>query len=96
MVDAVVAQGGTQRVGHLRLPDEFLEGFGSVTTIQSDCHPLRLPVTTPIRERREESEGGDSLMSDLELLVRRDDEDANRRRVRRNVPLGLCPNIVAR
>jgi hypothetical protein len=26
------------------LPDEFIERFGSVPTIESDCHPLRLPA----------------------------------------------------
>jgi hypothetical protein len=28
------------------LPDEFIERFGSIPTIESDCHPSRLPAPT--------------------------------------------------
>jgi hypothetical protein len=44
VIDAILSKCGTQRISHLRLPDEFIERFGSVPTIESDCHPLRLPA----------------------------------------------------
>ena len=37
-VGAVIAQGRAQRIGHLRLTNEFVKVLGSVTTIKCNSH----------------------------------------------------------
>jgi hypothetical protein len=46
VISAVLAEGGAQRIRDLGLSDEFIERFRSIPTIESDCHPLRLPART--------------------------------------------------
>jgi hypothetical protein len=49
VIGAVLAEGSAQRIRNLRLSDEFIERFGSIPTIKSDCHPLRLLAPTDFR-----------------------------------------------
>jgi hypothetical protein len=46
VVDPIRAQRGAQRVGHLALTDEFAEGLGTVSAIESGDHVARVDAST--------------------------------------------------